>query len=240
MRETASMQLFMIHGSFKVNFKVVVVDNSEQHKDFPVINKFNYLLNDYLNITPYPYIEIDIRNREDKKNGGNAFKKMSMGRRDTFSFLVKLTQLERNLTSDNGLFFYNAEGELVVNSDKATEMTIIHENNSNHIEFRPIVVPSKDSNKVYEGVLVSFGRNWDNYTYLTTSEVQYLLYELKRLDFSSLTLQLINTYLLTKEMETKKIEAKKKEPISEEKEEEILDEKPRLFFKNNKPTIPEI
>ena len=64
----------------------------------------------------------------------------------TFSFLVKLTQLERNLTSDNGLFFYNAEGELVVNSDKATEMTIIHENNSNHIEFRPIVVPSKDSN----------------------------------------------------------------------------------------------
>lgn len=239
MRETATMQLFQIHGSFKVNFKVVVVDNSELKKDFPIINKFNYLLNDYLNITPYPYIEIDIRNREDKKNGGNTVKKMTMGKRDTFIFIGRLILLERNLTTDNGLFFYNEDGELKVNNEKATDMSIMYENNSNHLEMRPIVVPTRDSNKVYEGVLVTFGRNWDNYTYLTTDEVRYLLYELRRLDFSSVTLQLINTYLLSKEVESKTLVPKALPPVQEEKEEEIIDEKKSVFIQN-KQTIPEI
>ena len=239
MRETATMQLFQIHGSFKVNFKVVVVDNSELKKDFPIINKFNYLLNDYLNITPYPYIEIDIRNREDKKNGGNTAKKMTMGRRDTFIFIGRLILLERNLTTDNGLFFYSEDGELKVDNEKATDMSIMYENNSNHLEMRPIVVPTRDSNKVYEGVLVTFGRNWDNYTYLTTDEVRYLLYELRRLDFSSVTLQLINTYLLSKEMESKTLVPKALPPVQEEKEEEIIDEKKSVIIQN-KQEIPEI
>ena len=83
-----------------------------------------------------------------------------------------------------------------------------------------------------------FETSQDYFTYLTYYEIGYLLYELKRIDMSSLTMQIINTVYLMQEMESKQIQ-KKTTPVLEVPEQEIIDRKPRIRIEEEN-VIPEI
>jgi hypothetical protein len=68
--------------------------------------------------------------------------------------------------------------------------------------------------------------------------MEYLLYEMSRIDFSSLTLQIINSYFLMEELEKKKLS--KKQPTAEvSTEQEVVDIKPRVGIEESS-VIPEI
>ena len=98
------------------------------------------------------------------------------------------------------------------------------------------MVENDEDHMSYEGVFMSIN-TIDNFTYLTYSELGYLAYELSKIDIDSLTLQMINTVYLMKEMESKEII--KKQPVVEIPDNEIIDVKPRVIIEEPN-TIPDI
>ena len=81
--------------------------------------------------------------------------------------------------------------------------------------------------------------NYDFYTYLTYAELEYLLYELRKIDINHLMMDAINTTLLSEKIEADKIKATPKPPIQQPEEEEIIDTKPSIYIPESN-IIPEI
>ena len=76
--------------------------------------------------------------------------------------------------------------------------------NNKTIVLRPCVVPDEESttNHVYEGS-VFYINNMENFAYLTYTEMEYLYYELSKIDMSALSLQLVT---IVKQFENQKSE----------------------------------
>ena len=69
--QKATIELFKVHKSFTVKFSLVTKDdNTDSFKK--LVNKFNYGGNEYIKITPHPFVTIDITTKADKKEGGTA------------------------------------------------------------------------------------------------------------------------------------------------------------------------
>ena len=234
MFEMIIYQLFSLGSSFKASCRIVIQGSSLKDKSFPTIDKFSMGDSNFLKLAPTPYIEININNTYDRKNGQSKLKKMNFTRRDVCTMIHKLKKLVNNLFTDNKLFF-KADGELKVDHQKADEMKLVHQNQSNYLEMRPIVVPY--NNDLYEGVLYTYGGNYEYYTYLTSYEVLQLLYEFEHMDFNNLALNMLNAYIINKEKPKHEIETKETPLDIEVKETELVDIKPK---QKNSGVIPNI
>ena len=106
------------------------------------------------------------------------------------------------------------------------------------ILLQACVVDDSKSKLKYEGIFLSIN-SIDYFSYLTYSEMEFLIYELRKVDFNSLTMQLINTHMISDSIESEKLKLPEKPPLVENKSEEIIDNKTRIGLP--KPnTIPEI
>ena len=58
----ATIDLLNINKSFKVKFSVIITNDIDPKTKFAtkVVNKFKFNGNDYLKISPHPYLTIDI------------------------------------------------------------------------------------------------------------------------------------------------------------------------------------
>lgn len=234
--QKATIELFKVHKNFKVKFSLITKDD-DPNSFQKLLNKFNYKGNEYIKITPHPFITIDITTKEDKKDGWNSNQSFNMNRKELFSFIMKLKNLVRNFISHKSLFYYDQNGLLMVNQQEANNIkeTIIAGNK--RILMQPCVVDNEEDKQRYEGMFL-FINSIDYYSYLTYFEMQYLIQELDRIDINALTLNLINTVIMNEHVEAKELEIKKP-VITEQSEEMIIDTKP--YIKIEEPnTIPEI
>lgn len=232
--EKVTVELFRVHKSFKVRFAIIVKDDDPKNY-LKLIKKSNFEGNQYLTITPFPFITLDITSKMDKNEEWNSNRTASMNRRDLFLFLKKLKRFIANFTIKD-LFFFDKNNKLMVNESIASSIkeTVLMSNKV--VVFQPCVVESEETHNTYEGCFM-FINSMDYFTYITYTELEYLYYELSRIDFSSLTLQVINSYYLLEDVEAKKVA--KKTPKVEEKEPEIIDPKKRIGLEEPN-TIPEI
>jgi len=231
----ANIELFKVHSSCKVKFSLVVRDDKEDPYN-QLINKFNFSGNDYLKITPYPFITIDITSKMDKNEGWSNNRTFNLNRRELYNFIGRLNQLYSRFISHKELFYYDDYEQLHVNNelaDKYKEYVIC---GNKTILLQACVVEIGDNHDLYEGIFMSIN-SMDYFTYLTYGDVGYLLYELKRIDMTNLTMQVINTVYLTEEMEKKQLA--KKAPTLEIPHEEIIDKKPRIKIEDE-AVIPDI
>lgn len=234
--QKATIELFKVHKSFKVNFSLITKDDNPNSFQ-KLINKFKYNGNEYVKITPHPFITIDITSRADKKEGWSTNQSFNMNRKELFSFIMKLKRLIRNFVSHKSLFYYDQNGILRVNQQEANQLkeTLIAGNK--RILMQPCVVDSEEDKQRYEGMFLSIN-SIDYFTYLTYFEMQFLTQELDNIDINSLTMQLINSVLLNENVESKELEIKRP-LITERTEETIVDTKPRIKIEEP-DTIPEI
>lgn len=230
----ANIELFKVHTSCKVKFSLIIKDDKDDQYG-QLINKFNYAGNDYLKITPYPFITIDITSKMDKNEGWSSNRSFNLNRRELYFFISKLNQIYNRFVTDKKLFYLD-QGRLFVDREKAEEYREYVICGNKTILMQACVVEVDDSNDLYEGIFLSVN-SMDYFTYLTYSDMEYLLYELRRIDMSSLTMQVINTVYLSAEMEKK--EMQKKAPITEKREDEIIDVKHRITIEeaNEIPNI---
>lgn len=238
--EMVIYQLFSINSSFKATAKLVIDNNKEKNFN-PTIKRFMSGNNRFTMVVPNPYIEININSPQDRKNGALKIKKMNFMRRDIHTMVIKLRELVKVLFSDNQLFYYDKNRELKVNHQMAEKVKLVHQNNSNHLEMRPIVAPI--DNKMYEGVIYTYGLNYENYTFLTSYDVQYLLSEFERINLTDLGMQMLNLYFNQKDEECGTIDNSDNNDSSnrvtlEKKSEDLIDVKPIL--KKDDGGIPKI
>lgn len=231
----ASIELASISKSFKLRFSLIVKDDENNKRQFELINKFNFGGNDYIKIRPYPFLTIDISSSMDKKNEWSSNQSFNMNKKDLFFMIQNLKRLMKNFVTHKDLFYYD-NNKLVVNKELADELKEVFVSSNKTILMQACVVTAEDNESVYEGMFLSIN-SVDYFSYLTYSEMEYLLYELEHVNMTQLAIDLINSVKILEQKEAEKIV---QPPVVEEKPEEIVDKKPLGFFIQNKKELPNI
>ena len=148
-----------------------------------------------------------------------------MGAIELFYFKNELKQLiSKYYDPKIPLYKIDERNRLLINSELANQYTrMIRVHGNKVVKFIPCVVESEM--KQYEGCAM-YINNIQNVTYLTISEMCFLLSEMKKIDIVTLTLNSVQTYHLLELDELEEDELPKKEPVAEQPEEEIIDSKP--------------
>ena len=234
-----TIDLFTLNKNCKVKFSVIMTNDIDLKTKYvqKVISKFSFKGNDYLKISPHPYVTIDIsRTAGNKEWDPNAV--LNLNKKDLYVFVSHLQKMFKVFSDEKNLFYYeNYDGnnKLMCNKDIANQHIDKFYCNNKVVCMQPAVVDATDNdNAEYEGILMAINR-YDNYVYLTYSEIDYLLYELKKIDIHNLTMSLINTALLYEKEETEQLTSIGTPQIVTEKEdEEIVDIKPSVVIENKK------
>ena len=189
----ASIEIGRVNKMMKIKFGLVIKSDEEtKFKANKLVSKFSYSGNDYLRINPNPYIILDITSFMDKGEGWSSNRTVTLNRYYLFRFLQGLKRLINDFHNCKNLFYYRSD-ELVVNNSVADSITIsIPTAGSKTILMKPCVVPDEESStgNVYEGCIF-YINNMENFAYLTYTEMEYLFYELSKIDMNTLSLQLI-------------------------------------------------
>ena len=244
-----STELLRISRALKVKFSLIVKNDEVQPRsnfNKEVINKFTFNGNDYLNITSFPYITIDISKKNDEFSSNLSF---NLNRRDLYLFIVHMNVLLKRFIEKEELFYYEETYEgrrLKVNKEIANSIKEIVVCGGKTILIQPCVVSINDGKRIndYEGVILSIN-DLSYYTYLTYADLKYLIYELNKIDMTALSLDLINTALLYEKVESHNItkEIQKEHGSSAvynvEEEEKLPERKTRTPIKDP-DTIPKI
>jgi len=224
----SNVELFTVKPNFKVKFSLILKEDNEATKFKKLIQKFKIDGNTYLSVVPYPFVVFDISNKKDiNTNGYSKNDTITFTRKHLFFLISKLEKLISDFTTKD-LFFYDVNGDLQVNSNLASNLRVVHQTTNKTILVQHCVVRDEETNKDYEGCFLSIN-TLDHYTEITYSELRFLVHELKKIDFTSYSLQMIQIASLFRKEEVNNIEIKK-ESIVEEKEEEISDKKTHIKF----------
>lgn len=221
MNHKVTLNLFDVHPYFKVSFTIYLdyIDPQTGTKfNIPIVNKFTFNGNEYLKINPRGYVCVDITSRLDRGEDYNRNRFFVMDSKNLFYFISameKLLEIFRNPQ----LLLYTISGDtgdLILNEELANKYTVrVRVNSGKVISITPTIV--EQDNVQYEGCCL-YINTLDNLTYLTISEMAFLVFELKKINIPQLATYAILLYQSFDEKETKELE--KKEPIEETHEEE--------------------
>jgi len=207
----ATIDLFRVHKSCKVSFGIIlkndITGNNTAYGNQQVVSKFIIKTNEYLKISPHPFINIDISNyldkREDKYNINLNF---TLNRRDLYLFMNVLKDINKIMDEKvSELYYYDDKEDLQINKEKAEEYK------------RGL----KCGNK---GVILQ-----------PTEDLKYLTYELSKLDLNLLSITILNSSELLKYMEANGLNFNIP-PVAQTISTEITDIKPRVKITESIPS----
>ena len=185
-----SMELTRINKHLKIKYGLVIQGDANS---IPIISSFENNGNEYLTITPYPFITIDISNRKEKDwNPNQSFNISGMTK---FLFTKRLREISIEFRKEKNLFF-EQEGKLYVNRDLAiAHKKLVPVGKGKTCLFIPVVVDDEETHDQYEGISMMINTP-DNYSNITFEEFEFLIDFIERTDLSVLTMQFMNTTLL--------------------------------------------
>lgn len=233
----ASIELAKINKTLKLKFGMIIQSENDQKQPFTrVVNKFNYYGNDYIRINPRPFVTIDISANSDKGDGWSSNQSVNLNKQTLFVFIKNFGKLLTQYKEIKDLYYYE-NGILKLNNEEAKRIMLDIVSSNKHIRIQPCVVPCDDSEeKFYEGCVLCIN-TYDNYTYITYSEMEYLYYELIHIDMTKLSLDLLKIAEMYKNSESEEMKSNVP-PVSEVHEEE---KSSATYAKITEPnTIPEI
>lgn len=197
----ASIELCKV-GSIKLKFGLIIHGDNDTKYNTKLVSKFNYLGSDYLRLNPKPFITIDISNKDEVWTANSM---VNLNKISLYFLIKALSKLIKEYKEIKDLYYYQ-NGQLVLNHEAASSIyKDITANNNKRIRLVPAVIPDdNNSEKFYEGCILCIN-SYDNFAYISFSEMEYLLYELTHIDMNSLSLQLINTVSLFNNMESEQL-----------------------------------
>lgn len=223
-----SIEILRVSKGIKLKLALIVKDDETpsnqkgQGKKKPLIDKFEIRGNEYIQITPYPFVTLDIASKKlNKSDGFNPNGYVNMNRRDLYIFTLASERLLRRFREEKALFYYNKENELSLDNQSAMKVQETFICGGKTLLLRPCIVEDSEFNKVFEGVVICIN-TMDNFGTMTASEFEYLVYELRQLDITSISIQLINMYKLMEYEQGKHLEVEES-IVMETKDEEIAD-----------------
>lgn len=235
----ATIEITKINSMMKIKFGIIISSDEDKkyigNQSNKLISKFNYNGNDYLRINPHPFIVIDISSMS-KNEGWNANMSVSLNRMGQYKLVQSLKKFIRDFSNYKNLFYYEND-RLVVNQSVVNEVSMNIPTNSKMIRLQPCVVSDEENQElIYEGAIF-FINNMQNYAYLTYDELNYLLWEIERIDMTILSLEIIDIVKLYYDEKTDKVVV----PPSVERPVEIEKITPgRITFVRPDERIPKI
>ena len=235
----ASIELGKV-SSIKIKFGLIIEGDDDKKYNYnnKLINKFTLDGSTYLRVTPRPFITLDISNKKEENWSTNLF--VNLNKISLYSFNRALSKMISQYKEIKDLYYYR-NNKLVLNNEIASKIykDVVATNNK-RIRLLPAVVPDdSDPEKFYEGCIFCIN-SYDNFAYLSYSEMEFLLFELTHLDIDSLSMQLINTVIYLKDMESAELKKKDTNNVTvQEVIEDDVNEK-SIIIKPEEDTIPDI
>ena len=198
-----------------------------------LVDKFKIEGNDYLKLTPYPLLIIDI---VDKRSDSDWSPNDSVSLNQYGIFIVKraLKKMLENMKTED-LFVYMDES-LVLNKSIAEDAIEKFVVSNKHIMLSPVVVT--DDNEEYEGI--SFMINsYSNYALLTYEETEFLYDILCNTNLGVLAIELMNISMNLKTQHTREIKIEKK-PITEDDSDSDINQSSNFNNTKQESAIPDI
>ena len=198
-----------------------------------LVDKFKIEGNDYLKLTPYPLLVIDI---SDKRSDSDWSPNDSVSLNQYGIFIVKraLKKMLENMKTED-LFVYMDES-LVLNKSIAEDAIEKFVVSNKHVMLSPVVVT--DDNEEYEGI--SFMINsYSNYALLTYEEAEFLYDILCNTNLGVLAIELMNISMNLKTQHTREIKIEKK-PITEDDNESDVNQASNFNNTKQESAIPDI
>lgn len=188
-----NLDLGKISKGMRLKFSLILDSFNPQNKSLDLLNHYHIDGNDYIKISPHPFITIDISDSYDKNESWNANKSVNLNYLSKMILENKLNIIIHNFQIKN-LFYYDKD-KLLVNQDiiKRLNYQPFMLGNKTCI-FRYGVIPDEKNNETeYEGVIFMINSP-DNFCYLTVEEVTFLQYMLKSIDMVGLSIQVLTYY----------------------------------------------
>ena len=178
----AIIELFKIN-TLKVKFGVVLRQDvvSPNVQIQPIISKFTIEGNDYLKIAPHPYVTLEICADDRSYNSSIAFNRYYL-----YLLIKTLKKCAIQFINNKDLFFY-MENKLIVS--ETSETFTASSASAKKIKIKPSVI-TDNTGKEYEGVIL-YINSMSSYTYLTYTELEYLINELNKIDMTQLSFECI-------------------------------------------------
>ena len=218
-----------------VKFNLILESEEDVKWKSKLIGRFSYNGNDYIKITPRPYITLDISPSYGKEEEWNRNHNVNLTRNGLFKFVNAMKEMIHAYKAEKDLYYYDSNNNLVMNkrlSDSIMTRLVI---SNKVIICQPSVIIDKVDGQQYEGMLLIIN-SIDNFCEFTYEEMEYLYYILMKVDFDTLTLQLISlAYKITNNTEV--MNFKPKEKVVTKPNEEYLD---KPIPKVEKNTIPDL
>lgn len=178
----AIIELFKIN-TLKVKFGVVLRQDvvSPNVQIQPIISKFTIEGNDYLKIAPHPYVTLEICDDDRSYNSSITFNRYYL-----YLLIKTLKKCAIQFINNKDLFFY-MENKLIVS--ETSETFTASSASAKKIKIKPSVI-TDNTGKEYEGVIL-YINSMSSYTYLTYTELEYLINELNKIDMTQLSFECI-------------------------------------------------
>ena len=182
-----NLELGKVNKYMKLKFGVVI-QSEQQHMQ--LMNKFSISGNTYFKVNPYPTVTIEISSNVDRHEEWNANRSITLNKITRFQFVKRLKTIISSFTEIKNLFYYQ-NGRLCIDKSIAGSIRDMVKVSQKTCLFMPSVIEDEETKDQFEGVVFMINSP-ENYCYLTFEELEYLCDTLDRLDFDTLTLQLIN------------------------------------------------
>lgn len=153
--------------------------------------------NYYYNITPSSYITLDFQENGKKDNSYNPLRSINLNKMQTFLLnreikksIAKLYKLEK---SDTPVFWYSKD-QLLMDEKIGESINVFCEYQQKVIRIKYTIL-SKDTPTGpvrIPGCILYSGDNISEYCFMTLEELEYLYHVLSSIDFTTISLQLVN------------------------------------------------
>lgn len=213
------MDLPKINDALQIKFTLVLVGTNYKHEVTPVFSKFRAGDVDYLRFNPHPFITLDFNPKKRKNDDDTAWNRnrsLNLTQPSAFRFKKLLKQVLDSIKIPEMFNMY--DGVLKLNNALAQKHTVAMKLGDKFVKIAPIVVEddSGANPDLYEGIVL-YVNDISFYVCLTYIEAEYLYDVIDKINFQSLTMELINSAILLKSQESKQLvrmitEVKEPEP----------------------------
>lgn len=193
------LDLGSINKTMRLKFNLMIehenqVKQAINRQDTRTISSFMMGGTEYLKLTPFPYVSIDISKTSDRGDKWNSNLTANLNSAGMFIMQKKLKQILSGFQVKN--LFYKQDGRLYVNQSVASQMIEYIRLPSKTLKVMYAVVKDEENQEIeYEGVVLMINTS-DNYCFLTYDELEYLIYALSKVDIHVLSLQAIQLYMM--------------------------------------------
>lgn len=183
--------------SVKVGLILSSPENPNVQQKFPkLIQGYNINGNHILNVTPRPFVTLDISRKSDKSEW-NPNTTVNLNSKHLIMTIYALRYLTKVINTSKNLFTTSPNGELGINSDIVNRLIrYIPCGIGKTIKLQPALVPSEKNSEVLCKGCILFINSVEHYAYLTLADLFVLLSTLENIDLTEYAMGMISLYLM--------------------------------------------